>query len=360
MDLAAPGVGGEGWRLGHRPGLDGARGLAIALVLAGHALPSGYAAGSVGVALFFVLSGFLITSLLLEERSLTGRINLKQFYDRRIRRLLPAFVVVWAAVVICMALIGEAQQGLFDGVVAASYVGNWAIAAGTWLGPLTHTWSLAIEEQFYLVWPVVLLIALRYVRVRRLALVLIVVAITVELARAWSWTNGIPWVRLAYGTDLQADGLLLGCALAIVMHVRPIRLPQLTRPIALAALVAIAFVVPDAAYRFAGETAAVVLSVALVAALVSSAGPDVVFHNRALGGLGLISYGLYLWHFPILWFLGFTDSRPYPGLALGVVGVALSVGVAVASYVWVEQRFRRRSARGSAIESAPAPEAVAA
>ena len=353
-------MGSEQWRLGHRPGLDGARGLAIALVLAGHALPSGYAAGSVGVSLFFVLSGFLITSLLFEERALTGRIDLKQFYDRRIRRLLPAFVVCWAVVVVSMIFIGQAQQGLLDGLVAASYVGNWVIAAGNWLGPLTHTWSLAIEEQFYLVWPVVMLFALRYVRNRPLVLMLLIVAVSIELARAVLWTNGISWVRLAYGTDLQADGLLLGCALAIILHMRPVSLPSLTRPFALAGLVAIAFAFPDPAYRFAGNTLAVLLSVALVASLVSSTNKDPIFHNRGLGYLGLISYGLYLWHFPILWFLGFTDSRPYPGPALAVVGIVVSVGVAVASYVWVEQRFRRRGTRGSAVVSAPAQEAATA
>ncbi len=358
MDLASRGEGGEQWRLGHRPGLDGARGIAIALVLAGHALPSGFAAGSVGVSLFFVLSGFLITSLLLEERAGTGKIDLKHFYDRRIRRLLPAFVVCWAVVVVAMVFIGQAQQGLLDGLVAASYVGNWVIAAGNWLGPLTHTWSLAIEEQFYLVWPVVMLVALRYVRNRPLALILLLVAVTIELARAVAWTNGVPWIRLAYGTDLQADGLLLGCALAIIMHTRPIHLPNLVRPIALAGLVAIAFAVPDPAYRFAGNTLAVLLSVALVAALVSSSGKDPVFNNRSLGYLGLISYGLYLWHFPILWFLGFTDSRPYPGPALAVVGVVLSVAVAVASYVWVEQRFRRPKARVSTVEPVAAQEAA--
>ena len=103
----------------------------------------------------------------------------------------------------------------------------------------------------------------------------------------------------------------------------------------------------------AGETAAVLLSVALVAALVSPSGRDVVFHNRRLGYLGVISYGLYLWHFPILWFLGFTDSGPYPGYALAVVGVTLSVGVAIASYVLVEQRFRFRGTHRSAAPAGP-------
>lgn len=351
---------GERWQLGHRPGLDGARGLAIGLVLVGHALPSGYAAGSVGVSLFFVLSGFLITSLLVEERALTGTVDLRQFYERRIRRLMPAFVVFWVAVLLSMVVIGQAQQGLFNGVVAASYVGNWVLAAGTWLGPLTHTWSLAIEEQFYLVWPLALLIAVRYLRARPLALVLIVVAVVVQLARGWAAANGTPWVRLAYGTDLQADGLLLGCALAIVMHVRPFSLPKLTPPLALAGLVAIAFTFPDGLYRFGGNTAAVLLSTALIAALVSTPGRDPIFHNRALGFLGVISYGLYLWHFPIMWHLGFTDSRPYPGPVLAVVGVAMSVAVAWASYVWVERRFLRRSARAAAAESVPAQEIVAA
>ena len=358
MGLPAP--AGERWQLGHRPGLDGARGFAIALVLAGHALPSGFAAASVGVTLFFVLSGFLITALLWEERALTGTVDLRDFYDRRIRRLVPAFVVVLAGVLLSMLAIGQPEQGLFNGLVAASYAGNWVLAGGTLLGPLSHTWSLAIEEQFYLVVPVAILVALRYLRAGQLAVLFVGLAAAIQIGRAWGWVNGVPLERLAYATEFQADGLLLGCALAIVMHVRPFRLPAVTRPIALGALIAVAFIVPDGPYYLFGNTFTALASTVLIAALVSPSNRDNVFENRVLVSLGLISYGLYLWHFPILWHLGITDARPYPGLGQAAIGIVLSVGVAVVSFQGVERRFQRSRAPTAVSDIAPGRETVPA
>jgi peptidoglycan/LPS O-acetylase OafA/YrhL len=334
-------MAGVRWRLGHRPGLDGARGFAIALVVAGHALPYGYAAGAVGVALFFVLSGFLITSLLVEERDATGSVDFRGFYERRLRRLAPAFVVFWAVALLSMVAIGEASSGLVSGLFAASYVGNWVVAAGTLLGPFTHTWSLAIEEQFYLVWPVVLILALRRFSLRQVWLPLLGLALAIELGRWWGWLNGAG-DRVAFATELQADGLLMGSVLAIVMHVRPFRVPAMARPLGFAALVAISFVVPDGLYRGLGNTATVLISTLLIASLVTRSRHDPLFENRALGFLGIISYGLYLWHYPVLWHLGFFDKRPYPGPAWALLGVAVSLCVAIASYLWLERRFLRR------------------
>ena len=342
--MGAPALSSERWQLGHRPGLDGARGLAIGLVLAGHVMPIRVAAGWVGVTLFFVLSGFLITSLLWEERAMTGTVDLRQFYERRVRRLVPAFVVVSAVVLLSMVVIGQAEQGIFNGLVAASYMSNWVLAGGTWLGPMSHTWSLAIEEQFYVVWPIAMLVALRYLRAGQIAVLFVALAAVIQIARVLGWATGVDPDRMAFATEFQADGLLLGCALAIVMHLRPFRVPQVVRPLALGALIWIAFVVPDHLRGF-GNTAVILLSTVLVAALVSPSGRDIVFENRALGRLGLISYALYLWHYPILWHLGFTDARPYPGPGLAIVGIVLSLGAATASYFWVERRFQRASGR---------------
>jgi peptidoglycan/LPS O-acetylase OafA/YrhL len=357
--LVAQVVATQGWQLGHRPGLDGARGLAIVLVLAGHALPVGFAAGWVGVTLFFVLSGFLITSLLLEERAITGTVRLRQFFERRVRRLLPAFVVVSAVVLLSMVVIGQAEQGIFIGLVAASYISNWVIGGGTWLGPMSHTWSLAIEEQFYLVWPITMLVALRYLRAKQLAVLLVGLAAVIQIGRVVGWATGVQPERLAFATEFQADGLLLGCALAIVMHLRPFRVPLVARPLALVGLLVVAFIVPDVLRGF-GNTVVVLLSTLLVAALVAPSGRDVVFQNRALVSLGLISYGLYLWHYPILWHLGFTDGRPYPGFGPAVLGIAMSIGVAAASYLWVERRFRSHSSRPAAAQRAHIQEIVPA
>ena len=132
----------------HVPALDGVRGLAIGLVLLHHSqLVTNGAGGSVGVALFFVLSGFLITSVLLAERA-AGVINLPRFYLRRGLRLLPAFLVVAAASGAILTLAGRPDDGLRSSLLAGTYVGNWILAAGIPLGPMSHSSSLAIEEQF--------------------------------------------------------------------------------------------------------------------------------------------------------------------------------------------------------------------
>jgi len=121
-------------------------------------MPHPLAFPAAGVALFFVLSGFLITSLLVEEHEERGTVRISSFYGRRARRLLPAFAVVAVVSLVAMVLIGQAHEGVFDAVIAASYVGNWVMAGGQWLGPLSQTWSLAIEEQFYLLWPLILVV----------------------------------------------------------------------------------------------------------------------------------------------------------------------------------------------------------
>jgi peptidoglycan/LPS O-acetylase OafA/YrhL len=141
------------WRLGYLPALDGVRGIAILLVVAYHAgigAREFYWMGFNGVAIFFTLSGFLITRLLMEEHEGNGEISLGRFYARRALRLLPAF----GSMVAVTALIGLASLG--DALRASSYMANWWLAADIHLGPLSHTWSLSIEEQFYLAWPLIL------------------------------------------------------------------------------------------------------------------------------------------------------------------------------------------------------------
>ena len=367
-----------GWRLGHRPALDGVRGIAILIVLIGHSMPQAVSYPAAGVALFFVLSGFLITSLLIEEYQERGKINIFAFYGRRARRLLPAFVVVALVTAVSMVAIGQARAGLFDAVVAASYVGNWVMATGQWLGPLSHTWSLAIEEQFYALWPLIFLLIVPRLRARRLAILLGLLAVTVMVVRAWSATAGATSDVLAFATNMQADGLLIGCALAVLVHHRRVSVPKITGPLALGALMGAAFVLPVAIVPLlAGVTSysvmlvvdgtiSVLASGVLVIAVVTRERPDPLLENRWLVRLGLISYGLYLWHYPVLWHLGFfnSDQAAYPGLVAVVVGVGLSVLAAVASYRWVEGPFRKRrsdrspaptyAAGGPAVVPAPA------
>ena len=330
----------EPWRLGHRTGLDGLRGVAILLVLVGHSLPTGMASATVGVSMFFVLSGFLITSLLWEERLARGRIRLFRFYARRIRRLIPAFALVLFATLAAMALVGRGPEGAFDGLAAASYVGNFVMADGQWLGPLSHTWSLAIEEQFYIAWPLLLLVGMRALRPIVLAGLLVGCAIAIQVARPAALIAGISDDRVSFATQFQADGLLLGCALAIVLHTRPLRMPILAGPVALAILLAVEFVLPAPLYPAIGGSVAVLAATLLVATVATKTpGRDPIFENPWLRRVGLISYGLYLWHYPVMWLLGFFDQRPHPGLAALVIGIAVTVVAAVTSYLLVERRF---------------------
>src|SRR3954454_5118971 len=361
-----------GWRLGHRSGLDGLRGIAILIVLIGHTLPYGITYPPAGVSLFFVLSGFLITSLLLEELEDHGRINVRGFYTRRIRRLLPAFAVVAVVTLVSMVAIGQAASGLFDTVVAASYVGNWVMATGQLLGPLTHTWSLAIEEQFYAIWPLIFLVIVPRVTRRKLTFALAFLAVLVIVARALAVIAGLSGARIAFATDMQADGLLVACALAVLIHRRPIRMPRITTPVALGVIVASAFLLPIGVVLALGQapdyplipalgsTIAVLASGALVLSVASAENSDPLFENRWLIRLGLISYGLYLWHYPILWHLGFFDGNPWPGMAAVAVGIGLSLLAAACSYRWVEMPLRKRRPDRSArrdVQLQPAEEA---
>ena len=349
MRSTAPGS----WRLGHRPALDGIRGLAILIVLAGHAMPHALSFPAAGVALFFVLSGFLITSLLLEEYEQHGKVNVLGFYGRRARRLLPAFAVVGLVTFVAMVLIGQAREGLFDASIAASYVGNWVMSSGQWLGPLSQTWSLAIEEQFYALWPLILLLILPRLSRRSLILAVGLIAVAVMIGRATLFVGGASTDRLAFGSDVQADGLLIGCALALLIHYRPVTLPKATAPLALGVIIGAAFLLPvvlllttttgtrPSLLVVLGTTLAVIAAGALVAALASSSS-DPIFEHRWLTRIGLISYGLYLWHYPVFWFLGFFGDSGYPGVLAVVVGLSVSFALALASYRYVEQPFLNR------------------
>ncbi len=188
-------------RFGYRPGLDAIRALAIAVVVASHldGLDDRGALGWPGVTVFFVLSGFLITRLLLEERARTGGIDLRSFWRRRAARLLPAAFLVILVVTLASPSIPRA-------IAAGTYVTNWVLISGVViLGPLSHYWSLAVEEQFYLLWP----LALPFL-VRPRLLLLAATAITL-------WRIVQPdLARALFATDTRFDALLIGAAAAMV------------------------------------------------------------------------------------------------------------------------------------------------
>jgi peptidoglycan/LPS O-acetylase OafA/YrhL len=346
--------------LGRIQTLDGVRGIAIGLVLLHHAhvLTNG-AAGSVGVSLFFVLSGFLITRLLTRELSQDGSLNLPRFYARRAARLVPAFAVVAlvsAAGLIATGFPGEAMRTTAG---AASYIGNWLMAGGgSWLGPMSHTWSLAIEEQFYLLWPIALTIAWPFLSRHGIA-VLGSLAVMATLTRPLLMLVGAPMDRISFGSDTQADGLLVGCMIALW------RCPSADdgwwwlSTVGFATILTMAWLPGfGGSYLQVGQTVAVIGSAAIVIGATSK--PDrlcrAVLQSRPLRHLGRISYSVYLWHYPVMWHARVVTHGAPPS---PIITIFVSLALGTLSYSLVEQpimRWReRRAPAASATGAAPLP-----
>lgn len=294
-------------RLAYRPDLDGLRAIAILLVLASHAFwPMLNGAGAAGVTAFFVLSGYLITSILLAEQRVTGRIDLRGFYARRLRRLAPAFVVM-LAVTGMLGVAGAWAVGWPDAWLSSVfYVGNWPIALGGPQGLTNHTWSLAIEEQFYLSWPL-LIAALAPRRAAWVAITAIVVALIVRAGSSDLFGY--------YSTIGRLDGLAVGCVLAIA----GIRLPRWIGVVGIAIVLVAAFGPGSLSFLTS-------VAIAGAALIVVSDAPI-----GWLAPLGRRAYSLYLWDLPIAMLFGFAPAA-----------TVLVFATAEASYRFVERPFLNR------------------
>jgi len=367
-------------RLPYRPALDGIRGLAVFAVLAYHAGLPWARGGFLGVDAFFVLSGYLITSLLLTEHRATGAIGLAAFWTRRARRLLPALFLVLAAVAgyaVVFAEAGELAKLRADALATLGYVANWrSVFSGESYfdqfavpSPLTHTWSLAIEEQWYLLWPLAVLLLARARRGSLGALlgVSLVLAAGSALLMALLYDpHGDP-SRVYYGTDTRAQSLLVGAALAAWLARRGDAGPVAGAPLQIAAFACAAYVAwmwtatssgSDFLYR--GGLLLLAAAVAVVIAAALRPGPLArALSLPPLRWLGLVSYGVYLWHWPL--YLVLTPGRTgWDGHALFALRLAVTVAVAVASYHLIEQPFRRGALRRWRASWSLAPAAVAA
>lgn len=354
--------GTEPRRIAYRPELDGLRALAVVAVLVFHHSEM-LIGGFLGVDVFFVLSGFLITSLLVAEREATGRIDLADFWRRRARRLLPAvfLLMLMVAAIAAWVLPESASHIRRDGIATILYVENWhRIAARPPTHPLGHAWSLSIEEQWYLVWPVLFGVVVSRARGRLLVAAGAAggAAIASAVAMVLIYGDGAGRNRAYLGTDTRAQGLLVGAALALLLAHRTPRLGrgrsavlEITGGAAVAVLAVLMFRadVHDA-FFYRGGFLLVAVAVATVIFAATSSGIGWlrrVLAWRPLVAIGLVSYGLYLFHLPVYTWLTprRTDLDRVPLLVarLAVTGI-----VAVASYRFVERPVRTGAWRGRA------------
>ena len=340
------------FRLGHRPALDGLRGIAILLVLAAHTIRPLLPGGFIGVDLFFVLSGFLITSLLLQECQETGRIRLGRFYLRRGLRLLPVMLaVVLACCLYALATESSAQvAATFDdalGVVC--YCANWRLAFSKVPHNvmLAHTWSLSVEEQFYTLWPVLLALLLALRVRRRWVLGGVLAGIVVPAALRIALWHGRASIALYFRTDTRADALCCGALVALAVYsgwrVRGLW-PRWAAAAAVTVLVwhATKGRLLEHAYIFRAGFSLVALASAVLVATVVCTPPRPLRWVLEFGPLrwfGRISYGLYLWHWPIFCRIG-LDLDVGPWLKV-LFQLSAALAAATVSYYGLERPFLR-------------------
>jgi peptidoglycan/LPS O-acetylase OafA/YrhL len=348
-------------RLRQLPGLDGLRAIAVVAVIIYHLNPSWLPGGYLGVDVFFVISGYLITSLLMSELSRTGRLSLPGFWLRRARRLLPALGVLLLGVTVLAAIFARDALGRLQADLPASvfYVMNWHLVfqhddylASFGRPPLLqHLWSLSVEEQFYLLWPPAFLLLRRRFSDGKVALAALGGAGLSALLMAVLFRHGDP-SAVYFATDTHAEGLLIGCALAAALP--PWRMvagiqPGARRLLERSGLAALAVMVLglvvlnfDSSFTYRGGLVVVDLATAVVVATVAHPASRVgaALARGPLRWIGMRSYSLYLWHWPI-----FELTRPnvdigLPGWADTILRLALTAAAADLSYRFVEQPWR--------------------
>jgi peptidoglycan/LPS O-acetylase OafA/YrhL len=351
---------GARFHLGDRPGLDGVRALAVILVMLVHldVIVPGWGVGPVqggflGVDVFFVLSGFLITSLLCEEYFNTGRISFKNFYERRAFRLLPALYVVMVAQLIYTLY--EHGSIVYDvkrlGAIFL-YIFNWTELYG---GPkptpigLGVMWSLAIEAQFYLFWPLLLLLLLRTNNKRVVFGGMAAVGLIGIAIRALIFHHTGQWFVVYLQTETRFDDLMLGAAAAYLLHTgwRPKEYFNFLGVLALAGLIAGALTTPISAswIYYGGYTVFALASVVLLLSVLEKGGPLYpILSSRPLRRIGVLSYALYLWH--TLIYAAIQHHWPHGSpIVLIPLAFVLSYLAAALSYRFVESPFLRMKKR---------------
>jgi peptidoglycan/LPS O-acetylase OafA/YrhL len=354
------------------PGLDGLRALAVVVVILYHLFPHIFPGGYIGVDIFFVISGFLITTLLIGEYEKTGRINLKHFWLRRTRRLLPAlFATILVIGSIVFFVRGDILVGLGRQIFgAATFSSNWIeVLAGTnyFDGTTPHLflnfWSLAVEEQFYLVWPF-LVIAIVLLKKPRIGIVLALLFILASASwMTYLFTHNADATRVYYGTDTHLFGLMIGALLAFWSQQQHVgqasrrfsqhfwslrRIPTITLIIslmALAALLYLTFTLSDQtsfAYKGGLLLASTLSAILIVCTISVHTLLQRVLSTSPLKWIGVRSYGLYLWHWPLIVIAGLVLPMQIKSWALPVSVSIATLLAATISYRFVETPVRQR------------------
>lgn len=337
-------------KFGYIPALDGIRAFAVIVVMMYHARFA--KGGFIGVDIFFVLSGFLITSLLVREFDSHHRIDLRKFYLRRLLRLAPAlilFLAAFASMSMLMLNANQSRSNLVETFIALFYMSNWA-----WVFQihppqfLAHTWSLSIEEQFYILWPFMLIGLLRLSRSRRdVVLVITILALSSSMLRFFLAIEGSSVIRLYNGLDTRADALLIGSLFGVIMssnfisdrhHYQFERFLKFITPLSVIALLAFCVFASDQNIQFYyWQLFTVELLASIIILDVFLSRESIVTQMltfKPLVWIGSISYGLYLWHFVIykaMRLLGFHD------MGVATIGTFLTFLSASGSYYFVER-----------------------
>ncbi len=349
-------------RFTYKPALDGIRAIAVCAVLLYHSDPAVTVGGFLGVDLFFVLSGYLITSLLLAEHDHHGSISLGAFWSRRAKRLLPALLTVLVLVASHARFATDTQPlGRLrnDAIATLGYVANWWYIYGgqTYFdrfaipSPLRHTWSLAIEEQFYIIWPLLLGFLLSWRRMRLRYLGFLTAAGTAVSAMAMDLlydplTNPS---RVYFGTDTHAQVILVGCLLACVLHGRRFhsaRVRSVIRTLGVISMlmfgVMVVFVTDTDTWMYHGGYLLVAVAAALMILLCVHPHRSIVkslLSFRPLRFVGQISYGLYLYHWPVYVWLN-PDTTGAEGALLLELRLVVTFAIAIVSYYVIELPVR--------------------
>jgi peptidoglycan/LPS O-acetylase OafA/YrhL len=355
----------------YMPGLDGLRAIAVLAVIVFHLGFDWAPGGLLGVGIFFTLSGYLITDLLLAQLSARGKIKLGSFWLARARRLLPALFVMIAIVLAWVTIFGPAQPDQFRKAVVSAvfYLNNWQQIFGDVSyfarfapeGPLNHLWSLSVEEQFYILWPFLLLLGVKVVRERptpsglrpRLAILTLALALAATIEMAILYHPSLDPSRIYYGTDTRAGGLLFGAALAMVWPSRRLsrRITSQARntldAMGVVGLLAIAIMIWQVGEfdSFLYQGGFVVLSLATVMVLMPLAHPACRLGTwlgvRPLRWVGVRSYAIYLWQTPVIILSAAHSQNPQDeGLLRKALQVAAIFAISALSWKFIEEPIR--------------------